>query len=145
MLICKNCNQLFVSILIIAGKETCPYCGGNRIAKAVSPFKNGIPEVDPHRISQEAFENGFDDAYLDDAADCNCDGDCENCEVTVPNQNLELPAFEPEVSFHDLDVNEVCLLGLNIPKESRPTAFSYITRMQERFLHTFIDGSFVPD
>lgn len=62
---------------------------------------------------------------------------CENCEFS---KNAGQP-FEPNISFHDLDVNEIVLLTLPIEE---PVPIDHITDMNYRFLHTFIDSCFVP-
>lgn len=88
---------------------------------------------------------------------------CPNCGcigiVEIPkNENISLEMSEypncpchvepfldvvmqSSLSFDDMDINEKLLLDLPV-EEVVP--ITYITEMNSRFLHTFVDGCFVP-
>lgn len=50
-----------------------------------------------------------------------------------------LPVQEMNLSFHDLDTNELALIDLQIGTEDA-VPIDYYTQMTERFLHTFFDS-----
>ena len=65
------------------------------------------------------------------------------CIMNHVNTNSNIFEESPALSFDDMDKHEVILIDLPlISIDVRP--ITYISEMNERFLHTFIDADFVP-
>jgi len=151
MWICGDCDRMFQAAIAkqtigLAVKWVCPYC----ISENIQDF---IP------VRQPKFFDDQDELDVDlqksGLLEETC-GFCDDCEFTEMgdvvaenngNRYARIPDWSPEISFDDLELNEFVLLAMDALHKfdsEFKIGKTGITDMNSRFLHTFIDGCFVP-
>lgn len=112
-------------------EKTCPFC----FSENVRDFSNSdfqFPKMDGlvPQVGKDSFKAAMDSFGINKE-------DYEQLDL----DEAELPEWNFELSFADLDINEFLLLDLPVEDV---VPINYITKMNELFLHTFVDGCFVP-
>ncbi len=170
---CGNCDRIFEAALNkqsigFNSQWVCPYCLSDNIRSTPQLFTPQFFD-DQEQLETELQEMGLLDE-MPEHPNCRCNPEEEliknagfffpemGAEITdyqkaqgmTGNGYARLPAQNAELSFGDLDLNEFVLLAidaLDVKGNTEPSfkkSGTYITDMNSRFLHTFIDASFVP-
>lgn len=136
MLICSKCKTESEE----AGLYTlCPSCGIGFMMSEQELLKAEMEAMEADLSEADLFAMDEIEASMESCAGCKSIAKCTD--GVWLDEELGLPEWDFELSFSDMDINEKLLLGLPIEDV---VPITYIAEMNYRFLHTFVDGCFVP-
>ena len=151
---------------------TCPFCSSTTIVDCLDFFQPETDKLIPEFIEEQIADMyaTMEDLKPPEHLNCSCINEfnipeyltnfdqtkmlrCTHCHDDFINRkefekcprcglgNL-ISEEIPQLSFDDLEINEQLLIGLPTERD-RVVSITYLTEMNERFLHTFIDDCFV--
>lgn len=154
---CADCEKDFEFGYITDIKLVCPFCGSCNINEYGPEFyfpkmdglipnvgKDSFPKVDMEKEVDKLIDEIIGSDEMPEHPNCPCyiGPELDNDTIDYMRKNVMM---QSPLSFDDLDINEIVLLGLNLEEgEEAVRPYTYITDMNSRFLHTFIDADFVP-
>lgn len=171
MYMCLDCDRVFEAALAkqVMGSApiwVCPYCLSEEINSFVTMREKLDAALQKLGLLNETC-GSCDDCEFTDCVNNNLHvPNHPNCKCIPENEQVKnggfffpemagndengyagLPVQNKEISFEDLQLNEFVLLAMDALREFEPVfekGETYITDMNSRFLHTFIDACFVP-
>jgi len=162
MWLCIDCDKEFENPCAFENPEiglTCPFCGSISIVDCSDFYMPEMSDEVPESVEEQMADTY---ATIKDLVpeqrehpNCKCTNKPDDSEYLT---DLSRDAYGriveriPQLSFDDLRINRNVLLNLpiddaimNMKSPAKFKAYdTYMDKMTERFLHTFIDDCFVP-